>query len=427
MTRLHPDTQDEAAGGVPVDTFSWVLALFGTAVGAGILFLPIQVGQGGFLVLFLISALIYPTIYLGHNLYALIPSRLDTGADFFGAVGRWLPSWSSTLLHLLFISWLLILLIAYSISLTNDLGQFLSNKGWLILTIQRRVWLSFSILGTLMLVLRFARPMLVRILGGLSLLLIVLLGLVSIALVPHWSFSLALDALAMPTPFEMLKQFLLLFPILTLSFMFFPTLSSLVQHLKGRISDPKKVAARLRWIICAATLTLMIFSLAFVVSFMLAISKADFVDAAHNNISALALLGNHYQGNWLGYLGPGISMIALLTSFIGIFIGYRESLLPLINGRQLGENTQGAPVRRHEDLLYGLTFILLWILAIANVPVMSILGDLVAPLGAIFLLIVPAGVVLFIVDFRTDRGPGATFVIVSGAIVLLAYFVGSAL
>jgi serine transporter len=150
------------------------------------------------------------------------------------------------------------------------------------------------------------------------------------------------------------------------------------------------------------------------------------VDAAHNNISALALLGNHYKGNWLGDLGPGISMVALLTSFIGIFIGYRESLLSLLSRRQLTENTQEI-VHRHENLLYGLTFILLWILAIANVPVMSILGDLVAPLGAIFLLIVPAGVVLFIVDFRTDRSPGTIFVMVSGILVLVAYFVGSAL
>lgn len=426
MSTLETDVPPGVATELPVDAFSWVLALFGTAVGAGILFLPIQVGQSGFWVLLLVSVLIYPTIYLGHSLYALVPSRVIDGADFFAAVGRWLPRWGAMLLHLLFISWLLILLIAYSISLTNDFGEFLSNQGWLALSMEHRIWLSFSILTALMLLLRFARPLLVRILGSLSLLLITLLCLVSVALMPHWSWTLAGDALVVPIPFEMLKQFLLLFPLLTLSFMFFPTLSSLVRDLRGRIPNPHRRQHRLNLIICAATLALMIFLLLFVVSFMLAIPKTDFVDAAHNNISALALLGNLYKGSWLGDLGPVISVVALLTSFLGIFIGYRESILSLVSCRQQEGKAQ-ITAARYENLLYALTFVILWILAIANVPVMAILGDLVAPLGAIFLLLVPAGVVLFIVDFRADRGPGAGFVLVSGILVLVAYFVGTAL
>ncbi len=426
MSIVQADIPAGVTRELPVDFFSWVLALFGTAVGAGILFLPIQVGQSGFWVLLLVSVLIYPTIYLGHCLYALIPSRVADGADFFAAVGRWLPRWGAVLLHLLFISWLLTLLVAYSISLTNDLGEFLSGQGWLTPSMHHRVWLSFSILAALMLLLRFARPMLVRILGGFSLLLIMLLALVSVALMPHWSWSLAGDALAVPTPFEMLKQFLLLFPLLTLSFMFFPTLSSLVRDLRSRIPDTQRRQTRLHRIICAATLALMIFLLLFVISFMLAIPKSDFERAAHNNISALALLGNHYKGTWLGDLGPAISMVALLTSFLGIFIGYRESLLSLLIQRQRVDKAKATAVR-YENLLHGLTFVVTWMLAIANVPVMAILGDLVAPLGAIFLLIVPAGVVLFIVDFRVDRGLGAGFVLVSGILVLIAYFVGTAL
>ncbi|GBE12669.1 serine transporter [bacterium BMS3Bbin14] len=426
MSTLQPGRSEVVAAELPVDTFSWVLALFGTAVGAGILFLPIQVGQGGFLVLTMVSVLIYPTIYLGHRLYALIPNRAADDVDFFSAVGRWLPRWSGLLLHLLFIGWLLILLIAYSISLTNDLGAFLSNHEWLTLKAGHQVWLSFSILTALLLLLRFARPMLIHILGGLSLLLIMLLCLVSVVLLPHWQWSIAYSAFAIPGPFDLLKQFLLLFPLLTMSFMFFPALSSLVLDLRHCIPDPQRRQTRLHRIIRAVTLVLMIFLLVFVVSFMLAIPKTDFLAAAHENITALALLGNLYEGTWLGDLGPAISIVALLTSFIGIFIGYRESLLSLVIHRQRAGNG-GAISARPENLLHGLTFVILWALAIANVPVMAILGDLVAPLGAIFLLIVPAGVVLFIADFRADRGPAAGFAFAAGILVLFAYFVGTAL
>lgn len=419
-------SSERGATELPVDSFSWVLALFGTAVGAGILFLPIQVGQSGFWILLLVAVLIYPTVYLGHCFYGLIPDRAVKEADYVTAVGRWLPRWAGLLLHLLFISLLLILLIAYSISLTNDLGEFFSTQQWLTLNLGHRVWLSFSILAVLMLLLRFARPMLVRILGGLTLLLIGLLFLVSVALIPHWDWQVAHKALAIPTPFDVLKQFLLLFPLLALSFMFFPLLPSLVQNLRHCIPDPLRRQVRLHKIIGTAVLLLMTFLLAFVVSFMLAISKSNFLAAAQENISALAMLGNLYKGTWLGDLGPAISMTALLTSFLGIFIGYRESMLSLLCHWQQKDDSDKAAFQ-YENVLYCLTFVVLWGMSIANVPVMKILGDLAAPLGAIFLLIVPAGVVLFSTGFRTDRGPAAWFVFGSGIVVVIAYFAGTAL
>ncbi|NAX38308.1 HAAAP family serine/threonine permease, partial [Vibrio sp. V27_P1S3P104] len=45
------------------DTY-WLLSLFGTAVGAGILFLPINLGLGGFWPLVILALLAYPMTYL---------------------------------------------------------------------------------------------------------------------------------------------------------------------------------------------------------------------------------------------------------------------------------------------------------------------------------------------------------------------------
>lgn len=69
----------------------WILALFGTAVGAGVLFLPNQAGQGGFWVLGAAALMLWPTIVLGHRLYALIPNRVGGGVDFSAAVAHRLP------------------------------------------------------------------------------------------------------------------------------------------------------------------------------------------------------------------------------------------------------------------------------------------------------------------------------------------------
>ncbi|MEA3642561.1 MAG: aromatic amino acid transport family protein [Lamprobacter sp.] len=402
---------------------AWVLALFGTAVGAGVLFLPNQAGQGGFWVLGVAALLVWPTITLGHRFYALIPSRADAGSDFSAAVAHWWPQLAG-LLRLLFVVWLFVLLMAYSIALTNGLGHLLAQHPWVAVEALPRPWLAVIVLGTMMLLLGSARPVLVHLLGALSLMLIGLLVTVSFALVPHWRQDVALAALALPEPAVALQQLLVLYPLLTLSFMFFPSLSGLVLDLQARLPDragQERVTGR---IIAAATLALLGFVLGFVASFMLAVPAADFVAANRENLSALDLVGEQFSHSWLGGLGPAVSLIALTSSFIGIYVGYRLALLAVF-GRTAHQGGRHRPWA--EALLLAGTFCLLLPPVVANVPVMDILGDLVAPLGAIFLLLVPAGIVLTAADFRPQRGPAAWFSVTAGVVVVGAYFVGKVL
>ena len=44
-------------------TFSWALGLFGTAVGAGVLFLPINAGMSGFWPLIIMTLIVGPMTY----------------------------------------------------------------------------------------------------------------------------------------------------------------------------------------------------------------------------------------------------------------------------------------------------------------------------------------------------------------------------
>ena len=46
---------------------AWVLNLFGTAVGAGVLFLPINAGMGGFWPLIVMAILVGPMTYFAHR------------------------------------------------------------------------------------------------------------------------------------------------------------------------------------------------------------------------------------------------------------------------------------------------------------------------------------------------------------------------
>lgn len=44
----------------------WMMSLFGTAVGAGILFLPIKAGVAGIYPVFVMALLAFPMTYLSH-------------------------------------------------------------------------------------------------------------------------------------------------------------------------------------------------------------------------------------------------------------------------------------------------------------------------------------------------------------------------
>ena len=55
-------------------TATWVMTLFGTAVGAGILFLPLDAGKYGFIPLAFATVFILPLVYFSHRTYARIVS-----------------------------------------------------------------------------------------------------------------------------------------------------------------------------------------------------------------------------------------------------------------------------------------------------------------------------------------------------------------
>ena len=66
---------------------TWMLSLFGTAVGAGILFLPINAGIGGFWPLVVMALLIGPMTYLAHRALArFVCSSKNPNADITDVV-----------------------------------------------------------------------------------------------------------------------------------------------------------------------------------------------------------------------------------------------------------------------------------------------------------------------------------------------------
>lgn len=77
---------------------TWTLGLFGTAIGAGVLFFPIRAGFGGLIPILLMLVLAYPIAFYCHRALARLclsgsnPSGniTETVEEHFGKTGGWL-------------------------------------------------------------------------------------------------------------------------------------------------------------------------------------------------------------------------------------------------------------------------------------------------------------------------------------------------
>ena len=122
--------RDRREGDEPDGSFMrWVITLFGTGVGAGILFLPINAGSFGFWPLVIATLLIGPMVFFSHRTYARIVSAspvkgLDVLQVITALTGR-KRGLASALVY-----WLGIYptVLIYAISITNTLDSFIVNQ-----------------------------------------------------------------------------------------------------------------------------------------------------------------------------------------------------------------------------------------------------------------------------------------------------------
>lgn len=390
----------------------WTLSLFGAAVGAGILFLPVRAGLSGFWITLALSTLLFPIIYCSHRLFASTVFHAPSTGDYTGAVGELVNPRVGAVTSVLFAGLLLMLLITYATALNNSLGEFLVTQRIAQSDLSKTPWFSLGILALFFSILRFGAARVVRVLGVLSGLLIALLIAVSLLLVELWHVEAVVTG---PASTGGIDEALLLFPILTESFIFFPALSSMIIVFRTRNGQTDENWRRSLRIIRNATLLLICFTMAFVFSCLFALPADTLGNAAASNLSALDILGTS-GSPLLAVLGPLVSILALTTSFFGIFLGYRESAIRLLNldARRRGETW----------FLLG-TFLALWLFTLLDISVIAILGEVGGPLSALFLFLIPAWAHIRHPGHFGERRWLLAFVLSAGIIQLCSYYLGS--
>lgn len=403
----------------------WVFTMFGTAVGAGILYLPIQAGVSGIWPLMIISIFMFPVVYFSHKAIVdlLISNRLLR--DYSGSINKHFGILFGFIINMFFfIAWFFCLT-AYSIGLNENIGIYLEYLGITADNLARTTYLSFIILIILFGMIKYCRAILLKIMSALSMLLIILLFGISVYLIPHWNLNLFL---VIPKVSDIIIHILLIIPLLVMSFVFFPAMSAMVIAYRRSYDVDQTSEKRLKRIVFHSTWLLLVFVLFFVFSCVLSVPQEAFQAALKQNINCLTLISMKFnEAGPLAGIGTLIGLAALITSFIGVFFAVSESSRHIIIIICRSWFKKKVDKNKVDNVVIIFLLLFLWGLTITNLSVIAIFSALVTPLVAFFLYVLPIVIFYIKPSLKMYRKPINIVVFCVGILLLFSFELGKLL
>ncbi|PSU32232.1 aromatic amino acid transport family protein [Photobacterium lutimaris] len=388
---------------------SWMLSLFGTAVGAGILFLPINIGAGGFWSLVIMALLAGPMTFLAHRgLARFVLSSSKTNADFTDVVEEHFGTSAGRLISILYFLSIFPILLIYGVGLTNTVNSFIVNQ--LGADEPSRVLLSGGLVFGMIAIMMAGEKVMLKAFELIVYPLAAILAGLSLYLVPNWQMP---TSLAIPQWGSFSITVWLAIPVTVFAFSHAAAISSFANAQRrhyGQQAVPKS-----EQILKRTSVMLISFVLFFVFSCVLSLSPEQLQEAKAQNVSVLSYLANVHHSPFIVSLGPLIAFIAISSSFLGHFMGARESL----NG-MLQKQSQMAPAKL-DKLGIAFMFVAIWFAAIMNPSILGMMEALSGPVIAMILFVMPMLAVYKVDALKAYRGRFSTiFILLMGLLAVSA-------
>lgn len=367
---------------------SWMLGLYGTAIGAGTLFLPINAGINGLVPLLILATLAFPMTYFSHRaLCRFVLSGSDHQANINGVVDEHFGHTAGRLLTFLYFFSIYPVVLLYSVAITNTTQSFIHNQ--LGIVPPSRAIVSIFLILILMGIVRIGQHAIIKAMSLLVYPFVFTLFILAIYLIPHWNgaiFTTTLVGSGDASHQTLLKSLWLGIPVIIFSFNHSPIISSFAvkqRHQYGEHAD-----AKCNVILKRSHLMMVITVFFFVFSCVLSLSPADLSAAKQQNISILSYLANHFESPFISYVAPTVAFIAIAKSFLGHYIGASEGLHGLIEKalRRRKQNYCDYKIYIGIDIFMILSC---WYIATINPNILGMIETLGGPIIAALLFLMP--------------------------------------
>ena len=411
----QPDTQSHHPNAVNTN---WVISLFGTAVGAGILFLPINAGGFGFWPLLIATALIGPMTFLSHRaLSRMMSASPNPGLDITGVVTNYFGQGAGAVISVLYFLAIYPIVLIYGVSITNTVDSFIVNQlngpsipRWL---------LSLLLVGGMTLVFAYGQHLMLIVTQIIVYPLILFLAAVSFYLVPQWDFSSFYHAEGNTAG---IWAVVMILPVLVFSFNHSPAISQFslaMQRTWGR--DAEKNASKVLGI---TALLLTIFTMFFVWSCALAVGGDGLAQAREENIPVMSYIANTTGVPVMALLSPIVAILAIVSSYFGHALGAAEGARFIVKKAIPGITSRFSATQVSAAVNFFI-FLTAWAAAVANPSILALIESIGGPFIAMILYIMPMYAMYKVPALARFRNRWtAIFVVATGIATISAAIVG---
>ncbi|WP_086581256.1 amino acid permease [Enterobacter hormaechei] len=372
----------------------WTLGLYGTAVGAGTLFLPVEIGTRGPVIFLVMLLLGLPLSLIPHLLLCRVYMREEKNENgTLPIFGSFFSGRGEKLITLFYCVTFFPVTLVYGVALINALSNLLVEH--LHITALSRGPLSFIVVAALYVVLSKGRDRVVAIMSALALPFAASVLLIAVSLIPGWHLSNLTDTAAemnaTPLPVT-LKNIWLTLPLITFSF----------------------CCEKALFVIRIAYLAIFASILFFVLSCVLGIPHDNFVRAKAENLNVLSVMKGNGDFSLIYHIAPLIAIIGMTKSFLGVGLSVAQTF------GQLAASVSGKKASASKRLASLALFLLTYGIVYANPDVLSLIEMFCGPLIAVILFLIPAYLIYIRPSLAELRGVTVFLVVLGGLATLSA-------
>ncbi|MEG9480864.1 hypothetical protein V6W59_01045 [Mannheimia sp. HC-2023] len=399
--------------------FGWVIMSIGMAIGAGIVFLPVQVGLMGMWVFLLSSVIGYPAMYLFQRLFINTLAESPECRDYPTVISGYLGKNWGVFLGILYFIMLVIWMFVYSTAITNDSASYLLTFGVTDTLLSENPFYGLILICILVALSSRGEQLLFKISTFMVLAKLLVVAALGVAMVGMWNLN---NIGALPPFGKLIKDAIITLPFTLTSILFLQTLSPMV--ISYRAKEVSREVARYKALramnIAFAILFITVFFYA--VSFTLAMGKEEALKAYEQNVSALAIAAQFFPGSWATYVGVALNIFAVMTAFFGVYLGFREATQGIIMNLLLrkfpAEKINPNYVQKGIMIF---SVLLAWSAIVLNAPVLSF-TSICSPIFGLVGCLIPAYLVYKVPALFKYKGLALNIIIITGILLCISPF-----
>jgi serine transporter len=415
--RTAGNGEERKRGPVDRHDVGWVILSIGMAIGAGIIFLPVQAGLVGFWA-FLLSALVaYPSLYLFQRLFVNTLATSPRCADYPGVISGYLGKNWGVLLGLLYFGMLVLWVFIYTTALTNDSASYLRTYGLTETLLSKNPLYPLGLITALIFLASRGEAFLFRVSTLLVLTKLGIVAFLGLCMMRHWD---AANIGPFPGGWKLVRGVIVTIPFTLTSVIFLQTLSPMVISYRSGDDPPETARRKALRTMTIAFVVLVVVVFFYASSFTLALRPGEAQSAFRQNISALAIAAQEFPPGAVIVLGIVLNVIALVTAFFGAYLGFEEASRGIalnILGRFLPASRIN---RRWIDAGLRLFLILVaWGMVQQNVPVLHF-TSLSSPIFGLVGCLIPAWLVLRVPHLARYRNAALVVIVITGILLLIS-------